>query len=88
MLNSNIIVNDGDLELCVILTGRCPGQTRGRGARQGRAGQGRAGEGKATLVGKNRVADSRGRRGRDQDRASIWKEIEEEIADVSCLRSR
>jgi hypothetical protein len=53
-------------------------------ARQGL--EGRAGEGKAE---RESVADSRGAvRGngiRDQDRDSIWKEIEEEIADVSCF---
>jgi flagellar biogenesis protein FliO len=56
-------------------------------ARQGKARQGKEGQARARqhLSGNSRVPIVAVR---DQDRASIWKEIEEEIADVPCLRPR
>jgi hypothetical protein len=55
-------------------------QTRGSGSRQGKARRGEAGQGRQCES--ELSAECGGRTGSgDQDRDSIWKEIEEEIAD-------
>jgi hypothetical protein len=87
-LDGNIIVNVGDLDLGVILSGRCRGRGRGK-ARQGKNGEESARQdetGPGLGLGLGLVGVSLGQDGiRDQDRGSIWKEIEEEIADVPCF---
>jgi len=91
-MNGNIIVNVGDLVLGCYTGWALSGSDSGSGARQGKTRRGKGGQDWArqddpgwTEFGGGRWPIVGAVRGRDQDRDSIWNEIEEEIADVSCF---